>query len=77
MSSIKVKSALWVVLVLTASAAQANDNLGHRYGKAPDLKSYALVHQPAPTSPGWSGSDLAGQPTTYSCPQLEGYPDCH
>jgi hypothetical protein len=74
---INVKIALSAILVLTASAAQANDYLGHRHGKAAGLNSYATVHRGAAASPAWSAWDSARQPTGSMCPLLEGYPDCH
>jgi hypothetical protein len=58
-------------------AATTFANADHRHGKAPGLDSYAMVHQVAPASPGWSAWDSAGQPTRPTCPLLEGYPDCH
>jgi hypothetical protein len=77
MNSINVKIALSAILVLAASAAQANDYLGHRDKKALGLDSYATVHRVAPASPASGAWDSAGQPTGPTCPLLEGYPDCH
>jgi hypothetical protein len=73
---INVKIALSAILVLAASAAQANDYLGHRDRRAPGMTSYAAVHRVAPASPAWSAWDSTGQPTDPMCPLLEGYPDC-
>ena len=77
MNGINVKIALSAILVLTASAAQASDYLGHRNRNAPGLNSYATVRRGAATSPAWSTWDSAKQPTGTMCPLLEGYPDCH
>jgi hypothetical protein len=77
MNSINMKIALSAIVVLAASAAQANDYLAHRDGKAPGLNSYATVHRLAPTPPAWSAWDPASQPTDPTCPEIEGYPGCH
>jgi len=77
MSRINVKIALSAILVLTASAARANDYLSRPHWKASSLQSFAAVHRVAPTSPGWSAWGSPGQPTDPMCPPLEGYPDCH
>jgi hypothetical protein len=72
----KTKIALAAALVLAASAALANDGLGHRQRRAPGLDSYASADRvaPAPTAP--SAWDSASKPTSSNCPLLEGYPDC-
>jgi hypothetical protein len=77
MNLINAMTAVLAVLVLTASAAQANDYLHHGDSKAPGLNSYAMVHRVAFASPSSSVWDSTGQPSGPLCSTLEGYPDCH
>ena len=73
----KAKIALSAALLLAASAAWANDGLGHGQTRAPGLDRYAMVHRIVSASPSSIAWDSVGQPTGSMCPLLEGYPDCH